>query len=63
MPKCKVVIIYEDNAAGRRAKHFCGGLSVACLFGKSRALSGCGISYPLEGSDHASASWYGVVSL
>jgi hypothetical protein len=23
-PKCKVVIIYEDNAAGRRAKHFCG---------------------------------------
>src|SRR5260221_12949416 len=22
-PKCKVVIIYEDNAAGRRAKHFC----------------------------------------
>src|SRR5260370_41976218 len=22
-PKCKVVIIYEDNAAGKRAKHFC----------------------------------------
>ena len=22
-PKCKVVIIYEDSAAGRRAKHFC----------------------------------------